>query len=298
MKKARAFGLTALANVALWAAVLFFLMPTVWTWTTAFKPPNEYYVSPPRMLPRNPTTYHFFEAFYPQGAKQVFDEATAYWVEEAAGRTNPVTPATVNSLFITLASAGLALLIGTPAAYALSRYDFRGGKNMATWLLSTRMVPPVVTVIPMFFVINSLRLVDKPLGLIILYVMINLPIVVWILKGVFDEVPRELEESARVDGCSPFTSFTRIVFPLAVGGMVAAGLFAIFLSWNEFLFALIMTRRETITLPVALSTFRLDRGMLWGMMSASIVVATLPVVAIIFVLQKRIVQGLLTGSNR
>ena len=169
---------------------------------------------------------------------------------------------------------------------------------MATWLLSTRMVPPVVTVIPLFFMINSLKLVDSPAGLVLLYISINLPIVIWMLKGVFDEVPRELEESALVDGCTGVNAFRRIVFPLAIGGIVAAAMFCVFLTWNEFLFALIMTRREAVTLPVALSTFRLDRGMLWGMMSASIVVASIPVVAMIFVLQKRIVRGLLAGSSK
>jgi len=287
-----------LVNIVLWGAVAFFLFPTVWTYSTAFKPPSEYYRSPPRLLPENPSIYHFLEAFVPEAIPQVFDQAAAYWVEEAAGRTNPVTPALVNSIVVTLFSAAIALVIGMPAAYALSRYRFRGGKNMATWLLSTRMVPPVVTVIPLFFILSSLKLIDTRTGLIILYIMINLPIVVWFLKGVFDEVPREIEESALVDGCTRLSAFVRIVLPLAIGGIVATAMFCVFLTWNEFLFALIMTRKETVTLPVALSTFRLDRGMLWGMMSASIVVATLPMIAVIFVLQKRIVRGMLAGSSR
>ncbi len=287
-----------LVNIILWGAVAFFLFPTVWTYSIAFKPPSEYYRSPPRLLPENPSIYHFLEAFVPEAIPQVFDEAAAYWVEEAAGRTNPVTPALVNSIIVTLASAAIALIIGMPAAYALSRYRFRGGKNMATWLLSTRMVPPVVTVIPLFFILSSLKLIDTRLGLTILYIMINIPIVVWFLKGVFDEVPREIEESALVDGCTGISAFVRIVLPLAIGGIVATAMFCVFLTWNEFLFALIMTRKETVTLPVALSTFRLDRGMLWGMMSASIVVATLPMIAVIFVLQKRIVRGMLSGSSR
>jgi multiple sugar transport system permease protein len=131
-----------------------------------------------------------------------------------------------------------------------------------------------------------------------IYITVNLPIVVWILKGVFDEVPRELEDAALVDGCTKPRAFVSVIFPLAIGGIVAAALFCVFLTWNEFLFALIMTRKEAVTLPVALSTFRQDRGLLWGMMSATIVVATLPVMAIVFVLQKRVVQGLLAGSSK
>jgi ABC-type glycerol-3-phosphate transport system permease component len=298
MEKIRHLAPPVLNNLVVWLAVIFFVFPTLWTYMTAFKPPAEYYRSPPQLLPEQPTIYHFYEAFFPEAIEGSYDEAQAYWVEEAAGRANPVTPALVNSLGITFGATVLSLLIGIPAAYALSRYRFKGGKDMAVWLLSTRMVPPIVMVIPLFFIMNSLRLIDTWLGLIIMYIMINLPIVVWILKGVFDDVPRELEDAALVDGCTRATAFTRVVLPLAIGGIIAAALFCVFLTWNEFLFALIMTRKEAVTLPVALSTFRQDRGLLWGMMSATIIVATLPVIAIVFVLQRRVVQGLLTGSSK
>ena len=116
------------ANIVLWVAVLFFLLPSFWTIATSFKPPSEYYVTPPRMLPANPTTYHYYEAFYPEGINTVFTKASAYWVEEAAGRTNPVTPAVLNSVEVTLATALLSLLIGMPAAYALRAMTSAGPK--------------------------------------------------------------------------------------------------------------------------------------------------------------------------
>ena len=297
-KKLRQGVPVMVSNILVWGAVVLFLFPTVWIYMTAFKPPSEYYTSPPALLPNDPTIYHFYEAFFPEAIPNTFDEAQAYWVEEAAGKANPVTANLVNSVITTAVATVLSLLIGIPAAYALSRYRFKGGKDLAIWLLSTRMIPPIVTVIPLFFIINSLRLVDTRLGLIMIYITVNLPIVVWILKGVFDDVPKELEDAALVDGCTKPRAFVSVIFPLAIGGIVAAALFCVFLTWNEFLFALIMTRKEAVTLPVALSTFRQDRGLLWGMMSATIVVATLPVMAIVFVLQKRVVQGLLAGSSK
>ena len=127
--------------------VIFFLFPLYWTVTTSFKPPNEYYRMPPSLWPEKPTIYHYYESFIPWVLGTI-KKAEQYWVEEAAGRAQPITPQLLNSVIITLASLILALAIGSPTAYALSRYKFKGSENIAFWILSTRMIPPIVAVIP------------------------------------------------------------------------------------------------------------------------------------------------------
>ena len=286
------------AQLFIGICALFFIFPLLWTISTSFKPPNEYYSSPPKFFPKNPTIYHYHESFFPQFIDLNYSKKQAFWVEEAAGKANPVTPALVNSIIVTFGTTILTLIISIPAAFALSRYSFKGGKDMAFFLLSTRMVPPVVMVIPFFFILNYVNLVDTKIGLIIMYVMLNAPVCIWILKGVFDGIPNEVESAALIDGCTFFQLFFKIIIPLSKGGIITAGLICVFFTWTEFLFSLIMTRKDAVTLPVALSSFKLDRGLLWGMMSSTIVVATLPIISIIFVLQRKIVTGIFTGSEK
>ncbi len=143
---------------------------------------------------------------------------------------------------------------------------------------------------------RSISLSGKHIGLIMVYVMINLPFVVWMMKGFFDDIPYEIEEAARIDGGGGLQTFLRVILPLAIGGIVATSLFCVFLSWNEFLFAVILTDSSSQTLPVALSLFRQDRGILWGQMSAVIVVATAPILLITLFLQKQVVKGLTAGA--
>lgn len=284
-----------LSHLALIIVTTVFLFPLYWTVTTSLKPPNEYYRMPPSLFPEKPTIYHYYEAFIPWVLEHM-EVAKKFWVEEAAGRANPITPQLGNSIVITLVSLTLSLAIGSPTAYALSRYKFRGSQNIAFWILSTRMIPPIVAIIPIFFLINKLRLVDTRPGLIIPYIMINLPFVVWMMKGFFDDIPLELEEVAKIDGCSAFQAFFKVTLPLSINGLVATALFCAFITWNEFMFALVLTRTNAQTLPVVLSRFRLDRGILWGMMSASVVVAIFPLIMITFFLQRQLVRGFTAGS--
>lgn len=284
-----------LTHIALIIVVIFFLFPVYWTVTTSFKPPNEYYRMPPSLWPERPTIYHYYESFIPW-VLEGMEKVKQYWVEEAAGRAQPITPQLVNSIIVTFSTLILALAIGSPTAYALSRYKFRGSENIAFWILSTRMIPPIVAIIPIFFLINKLKLVDTRVGLVIPYIMINLPFVVWMMKGFFDDIPIELEEAAKIDGCSGFQAFTRVTLPLSINGIVATALFCAFITWNEFIFALVLTRTNAQTLPIVLSRFRLDRGILWGMMSASVVVAILPLIVITFFLQRQLVRGFTAGS--
>jgi multiple sugar transport system permease protein len=279
---------------------IFFSFPMFWVFMTSFKAPLEYYRMPPKIFPSGIPIIHYQEAFAPWtidievGSAE--EKKERWFAEEVSGRAEPVTPQIINSLIITAGSIILSLLVGTPAAYALSRFRFAGSKDMSLWVLSTRMMPPIVMAIPIFWLLRSINLLGTHLGLIFVYVMVNLPFVVWMMKGFFDGIPKEIEESALIDGAGHLQAFFRVVLPLALPGIVATALFGVFLTWNEFLFAVILTDRDCQTLPVALSSFRQERGILWGQMSATIVVATLPILFITLFLQKHIVKGLTAGA--
>jgi multiple sugar transport system permease protein len=294
-KQARRILDTLGTHILLLAIVCLFAFPTFWVFMTSFKTPREYYSMPPAFLPAQFQIFHYKEAFAPWTVDPT-EMATNYWVEESAGRVESVTPQIINSLIITFGSVFLSMAVGAPAAYAVSRFRFRGSKDLSFWVLSTRMMPPIVTAIPIYWVMRSVGLSGTHIGLIMVYVMINLPFVVWMMKGFFDDIPVEIEEAARIDGCGAFALFTRVILPLAIGGIVATALFCVFLSWNEFLFAVILTDTKSQTLPVALSLFRQDRGVLWGQMSAVIVVATLPILMITLFLQQHVVRGLTAGA--
>jgi multiple sugar transport system permease protein len=274
---------------------LIFFFPTFWVFMTSFKTPLEYYSMPPSLLPNRFQIFHYKEAFAPWTVDPT-EMATNYWVEESAGRVESVTPQIVNSLIITFGAVILSLAVGAPAAYSLSRFKFRGSKDLSFWVLSTRMMPPIVIAIPIYWMMRSVNLAGTHIGLIVVYVMINLPFVVWMMKGFFDDIPVGIEEAARIDGAGPIQLFFKIILPLAIGGLVATSLFCVFLTWNEFLFAVILTDSSSQTLPVALSLFRQDRGILWGQMSAVIVVATLPILLITLFLQQQVVRGLTAGA--
>jgi multiple sugar transport system permease protein len=282
-------------HILLLVIVCLFAFPTFWVFMTSFKTPREYYAMPPAFLPQQFQIFHYKEAFAPWTVDPT-EMASNYWVEESAGRVESVTPQIINSLIITFGSVILAMAVGAPAAYSVSRFRFKGSKDLSFWVLSTRMMPPIVMAIPLYWVMRSAGLAGTHIGLIMVYVMINLPFVVWMMKGFFDDIPIEIEEAARIDGCGTGALFMRIILPLAIGGIVATALFCVFLSWNEFLFAVILTDSKSQTLPVALSLFRQDRGILWGQMSAVIVVATMPILLITLFLQQQVVRGLTAGA--
>jgi multiple sugar transport system permease protein len=263
---------------------------------TSFKTPREYYTMPPRFLPNHLIFFHYKEAFAPWTIDPNELSESTYYIEESAGRVESVVPNIYNSLIIICGSVALAMLVGIWAAYALSRFKFRGSENLGSWILSTRMMPPIVIAVPMFLVMRSIGLAGTHVGLIMIYVMIQLPFVIWMMKGFFDEVPASIEESVLVDGGSRGTAMYRVILPMALPGIVATALFCIFLTWTEFLFASVFTNSTSATLPVVLSWFRQDRGILWGQMSAVMMVALIPLLTITMILQKQMIKGLTAGA--
>src|SRR5215218_6722041 len=197
------------------------------------------------------------------------------------------------------------MLVGSLAAYSLARLE-TGGRHFSFWLLSQRLMPPVVLVVPFFLLLRGLGSINPALGLdshaalMALYTVFNLPFVIWMMRSYFEAIPAEIEESALVDGSTRFGAFRRITLPLAVPGVIATGTFAFIFSWMEFLFAVVFTRTKAVTLPVAIAGFAGSQGSNWGQASALAVVAMLPVFALARrpnVARERIERGFATARE-
>ena len=273
--KRSAFAAARTALLA--AAALFFLFPLYWLLATALKSPAEMFSLEPVWWPARATWEHFREFLFASAL------ARMAW----------------NSVVVAVGSTLLSLAAGTMAAYSLSRFGLprRLNRHVAFWILSTRMAPPIVTIVPLFLILRRVELVDTRLGLILAYAVFNLPFVVWMMKGFFDELPRELEEAALVDGDSHWGAFRRVALPLVRPGLAATAIFCLIVSWNEFLFALVLTQSEAaMTLPVGIANQVTQYEIRWGAMSAAGVLAALPLLVFALVVQRHLVRGLSYGA--
>jgi len=201
-----------------------------------------------------------------------------------------------NSIAAGAISTALALLIGVPAAYSLSRWRFRARRALALWILATRMAPPIAFTIPFFLAYRYIGLLDAVSGLIIIYLTFNLALVVWMMQTFFDAVPQSLEEAAWIDGCGVWSGFRRIALPLTAPGLAATGVLCFILSWNDFFYALILTRTHAMTAPVAIVNFMQYEGWEWGKIAASGTLVMLPVVIFTFFVRAYLVRGLTAGG--
>jgi multiple sugar transport system permease protein len=269
-----------LKYLALLIAFLFFIFPIFWIVITSLKLPGEYMHRPPILIPDEPTLNHYRNALNEKGQLVLR-----------------------NSAIVATSAALLSVIIGTFAAYGLSRFN-TGGKHFAFWLLSQRMMPPVVMVVPYFLLLRDIGKINAAFGLdtrfalIIIYTAFNLPFVIWLMRSYFDGVPRELEEAAMVDGSTRLGVFWRITLPLSIPGLIATGTFAFIFAWTEFLFAVVLTRTDAVTMPVAIAGFSGSQGSNWGQASALAVIATAPVFALSLLVQKHFARGLTLGAVR
>jgi multiple sugar transport system permease protein len=258
-------------------ALLATLAPVYWLITISFKHEVDQFAVPPKWFRFSPTLEHYRDAFVARSFGQYL----------------------LNSLLVAVASTVCALVIGTLAAYALARFRLPAqlDRKLALWILSTRMFPAIVTAVPLFLVMRDLRLVNTRLSLVIVYTTFNLPFVVWMMRGFFAEIPRDLEEAAMVDGDSRLGALRRVVLPLVTPGLAATAVFCLIVSWNEFLFALVLTQTdEAMTLPVGIAGRVTQYGIKWGAMSAAAVVAMIPILAFALAIQKYLVRGLSLGA--
>lgn len=202
----------------------------------------------------------------------------------------------VNSVVTASCATVLAMAIGVPAAYALSRASFGGARQIGLWILVTRMAPPIAFTIPLFIAYRYAGLHDTRTGLVIVYLTFSLALVIWMMKPFFDAVPRQLEEAAAIDGCSTWKTFLTITLPLTAPGLAATAVICFIQSWNDFFFALILTRTQASTAPVAIVGFIQYVGWEWGRMAAAGTLVMMPVVLVSVLVRKYLVRGLAAGS--
>jgi multiple sugar transport system permease protein len=201
-----------------------------------------------------------------------------------------------NSLVVSVATTLISLVLGVPAAYALSRAGFQADKGIALWVLTTRMAPPIAFAIPFFLTYRYLGLIDTLLGLMIIYLTFNLSLVIWMMRTFFDGLPRSLEEAAEIDGAGPWGAFLRITLPLAGPGLATTAIFCFLFAWNDFFFALVLTRSQAQMAPVAIVNFMNYEGWEWGKIAAGGTLIMLPVVIFSLLVRRYLIRGLTAGA--
>ncbi|WP_164662234.1 carbohydrate ABC transporter permease [Tropicibacter sp. Alg240-R139] len=304
------------AILAVLVALVVMLAPIYWITSTAFKPRNLATTVPPTVV-FEPTIAPFVKLFVKRSqlrepvSEEVYDAAP--WWEQMVldggekvvrrGRTGEVRSSGygkrfTNSLIVSIISTILAVSMGTLTAYGFSRFRVKGEDDLLFFILSTRMLPPVVVAIPMFLMYRTVGLNDTHLGLIILYTAFNLSFSVWIMKGFIDEIPREYEEAALVDGYTRIQAFFKIVLPEAMTGIAATAVFCFITAWNEYAFALIMTNRKAQTAPPFIPS-QVGSGLPdWTVIAAGTFLFLLPVAIFTFLLRNHLLRGMSFGAIR
>ncbi len=270
------FSLSAAAGVLVAAAIgLYTLFPFYWAIISSLKNQNGLYQVPPQWWPRPLQVETYIELF----------------------TRKPFPHNILNSVVVNTGTTLLCLVVGTLGAYALARLQFRGRVAALGLILSVSMFPQITVVAPLYLLLRALHLLNTYWGLILPYLAFNLPLTTWILVSFFRGLPRELEEAAFVDGCTPHQTLYKIMLPLALPGIVTAGLLTFISAWNEFLFALLFTINDQArTVPVAIALFSGEHEVQWGSIMAAAVTVTLPVIVLALLTQRRIVSGLTAGA--
>ncbi|MBB3038305.1 carbohydrate ABC transporter permease [Hoyosella altamirensis] len=255
-----------------WIAALGFFFPVFWMVLTAFKQEADAYSDPPKLF-FTPTLDQFRGVF-----------------EAGAGI------ALMNSAFATIVSTILVLLLGVPAAFALSLRPVKRTQDALFFFMSTKMLPIVAAIIPLYVIVSNIGLLDNIWALVILYTAMNLPIAIWMMRSFFLEVPGELLEAASMDGASMWTSVREVILPLVSPGIAATALICVIFSWNEFFFAVNLTAIQAQTIPVYMVGFITGEGLFWAQLSAAATLAALPVILAGWLAQNKLVRGLSFGA--
>jgi ABC-type glycerol-3-phosphate transport system permease component len=274
----RRLAVSAVARFLILIVVVIAILPIYWMISTSFKDPQSALVLPPKLFVFQPTLANYQDLLSGETSAQGF--------------LRPL----INSVIVSLGSTLLAIAIGFPAAYVLARIRFRRRRGTAMWILSTTMFPPMVAVIPVFLIAGKLGVMDTYPVLIIPYAAFNLPLIIWMLRSAIRQIPIAVDEAALVDGASHPTILRKIILPLAAPALAATAMLSVFLSWNEFLFALTLTRAQVRTAPVAINEFTTMYGTQWGTLTAGATLVVLPILVMALLLGRRLISGLTFGA--
>ena len=268
--------------ITLWS--LFVIAPFLWALSTSFKDFNSV---------TGGVTYIPWLQFEPslEGWKVLVRSP-------AKGGVDIIEPY-FNSIFVTCSASLISIILGTLAAYALSRFTFKAGfiknNDITFFFISQRIMPPIVLSIPFFLMLSFLGLLDNLFGLILVYIVLLMPIAVWIMVDFFNKVPREIDETALIDGCNPYQAFIKVVVPNSIPGLIVAGLFCIIFGWIDFFFAFILTFTEVQLLPVKIVALNSSVTPWWSL-SASALVSVAPLIVVAFIVERYLSKGNLSGA--
>jgi len=270
-KKSIWFKITFVALVIVVA--LFFLMPILWAASISFKTRIDALSIPPKLVFK-PTLDHYRSII----------------------KNSNVVHGFYNSIILTFSTLLISMIVGLPSAYAMARYNFPWKRVFLLWILIGLMIPLMALAIPFYIIYQHLGLLDTYAGMIMVYLIIDLPFVVWIMGTFFKQIPREIDEAAMIDGCSQIQTIIRVLLPIAKPGIAAATISCLIATWNEFLFALILTQTKVKTAPVVMSGFLSTSGARWGEMAALSVILMVPAIVFGVTIQKYYIQGLTAGA--
>ena len=265
-----------LTYLGLFAALVFFLGPFFWIVTTSLKGNEDFFAFPPVWIPAEPSLKHYAALFTRSSGARYF----------------------MNSLVLSTLSMISALVVSLPTAYSIARWRFGGGL-LSIFLLVLRMLPAIALIIPIYIVYKLLGITNNYLALIVIYTVLYIPFSVWLLVGFLRDFPVEIEEAAMIDGCSRLRALVQVVVPIIAPGMAVVALFSFIATWNEFLFAIVLTGIETKTMMVLVTSYTSGgTDMFYGEASASVVLGVLPAFAVAFILQRYLVKGLSLGGTK
>ncbi len=291
---------TLLQKILFWVTLglvfLFFMFPLYWILISSFKTRADVVTTVPSYIPYvefEPTLNNYRDVLF--GGERASGEGSTV---TSSADVSEFRDRLINSIIITGASTALAVFVGTLTAYAVSRFNIPLEDDFMFFVLSTKMLPPIVVLIPIFVLFSDFGLRDSYIGLIILYTAFNLPFVVWIMKGFFDEIPKEYEDAAMVDGYSRFQAIYKIVLPEAIPAMAATAVFSIIVSWNEFVLVNFLNRNVAGTVPPFLNSIIGVGAVEWGRLAAASVIYVIPVIIFTFIVRNHLLRGVTFGAVR
>ncbi len=300
-------GMKWTAGLLVVTYALITLLPLLWIMATGFKSTNDAIAYPPKVF-FDPTLEGYVNLFTVQNrasAEQLAENPPSTWYEQIVHDKGLIISGPsrfgerfMNSVIIGFGSTFLSVVLGTLAAYAFSRFRVPLKDDLMFFILSTRMMPPIAVAIPIFLMFRAIGLSDTHAGMILLYTAVNLSLAVWLLKGFIDEIPREYEEAALIDGYTRFQAFVKVVLPQAATGIASTAIFCLIFAWNEYAFAVLLTSGNAQTAPPFIPTIIGVTGRDWPAVAAGATIFLVPVMVFTILLRKHLLRGITFGAVR